>query len=190
MTVTELIEQYGYIAVVVGTFFEGETILVMAGFAVHHGHLTLPGVVLSALLGSLLGDQSAFFAGRRYGARVVARFPRLRPGVERATKLLARHETALLLGFRFVYGIRLVTPIAAGLGKIKVLRFFILNLLGAVAWAVAVTTAGYVFGKGVEAVLSRAKRFEEAILIGLAVSGAVLALVSHLRRRRASTSEP
>jgi membrane protein DedA with SNARE-associated domain len=38
-----LIDTYGYPAVLVGTFFEGETVLVLGGFASHRGYLACPG---------------------------------------------------------------------------------------------------------------------------------------------------
>ena len=55
-----MIENYGYAAILVGTFLEGETILVLAGLAAQLGYLTLSGVILAAFLGSLSGDQLFF----------------------------------------------------------------------------------------------------------------------------------
>ena len=56
-----LIDTYGYWAVLLATFPEGETILVIAGFAAHQGYLTLMPVILAAFAGSLCGDQLFFF---------------------------------------------------------------------------------------------------------------------------------
>ncbi|HDO33854.1 MAG TPA: DedA family protein, partial [Chromatiales bacterium] len=47
-TLQRLIETYGYAAVVVGTFAEGEVVLLLAGFVVHLGFLSFPGVVAAA----------------------------------------------------------------------------------------------------------------------------------------------
>ena len=77
-TLQSLVENYGYYAVFVGTFLEGETILIMAGFAAHSGYLALPWVMLVAFFGGLLGDQLCFFLGRRHGRRILQRFPKLR----------------------------------------------------------------------------------------------------------------
>lgn len=184
MTLTELLDRYGYVAVLIGTFVEGETILVMAGFAAHQGYLSLPFVMLAAFVGSLAGDQLAFFAGRRYSAALLRRFPRLLPGVRRAQDLLLRYGTPLLLGFRFVYGIRNVTPIAAGSSPISVFRFLGLNAVGAALWSCAVAYAGYAFGHGFELVLERAKFYEEHALVVLAGIGAVVALAFWLTRGR------
>jgi membrane protein DedA with SNARE-associated domain len=186
MTLAELLDRYGYVAVVVGTFFEGETILIMAGFAAHQGYLHLPGVMLGAFVGSLAGDQLAFYLGRSQGQRLVARFPRLQVGVQHASRLLERYGTLLLLGFRFVYGIRNVTPFTAGLSHISVARFAVLNVLGAAVWSVAIAAAGYTFGGGFQLVIERARRFEEHALLviaGLGVLAASIHVVRRLRRR-------
>jgi membrane protein DedA with SNARE-associated domain len=184
MTLAQLLDQYGYVAVVVGTFFEGETIVVMAGFAAHQGYLHLPGVMLAAFAGSIAGDQVAFYLGRSHGKRIVARFPRLELAVQRASRLLDRYGTLLLLGFRFVYGIRNATPFTAGLTHLSVARFALLNVLGAALWSVAIGAAGYFFGGGFQLVLERARRFEEQALLVIAGLGALAALVHVLRRLR------
>lgn len=41
MTLTALIASYGCYALFVGTFLEGETVLIAAGFAAHRGILDL-----------------------------------------------------------------------------------------------------------------------------------------------------
>lgn len=184
-SLTQFLENYGYWAVLVGTFLEGETILLMAGFAAHRGYLGLPGVVLAAFAGSLAGDQLAFFVGRTYGARVLDRFQRLRPGVERAKQLMERHGTPLLLGFRFVYGIRNVTPLAAGITRVAAPRFVLLNAIGAAAWSVLVASIGYLFGQGFELVLDRARAYEEYALFAILALGLLAALVAFVRTRRA-----
>ena len=61
MSLEQLIESYGYIVLVIGTFLEGETILVLGGIAAKLGYLQLYGVVLAAFIGSLAGDQLYFF---------------------------------------------------------------------------------------------------------------------------------
>ncbi|WP_217994833.1 DedA family protein [Methylogaea oryzae] len=64
MTLHEIISQYGYIALFIGTFLEGETILLVAGYLAHEGHLGLTLAILSAFLGTFAGDQTFFFLGR------------------------------------------------------------------------------------------------------------------------------
>jgi membrane protein DedA with SNARE-associated domain len=189
VTLSELIEKYGYAVVLIGTCLEGETILVMAGFAAHQGHLALEGVIAAAFAGSLIGDQLAFFAGRRYGDRVCARFSGLRSGTDRARALLDRHGTPLLIGFRFVYGVRTVTPLAAGMSGIAPERFLLLNVLGAALWAVGVGSAGYAFGHGLELILDRVHHVEGHVLFAMAAIGVVAAVAHHVRKKRRAAAD-
>ena len=48
-----MIEHYGYLAVFIGTVLEGETVLVMAGYAAHRGYLDLGLVMAVATFGGL-----------------------------------------------------------------------------------------------------------------------------------------
>ena len=66
MTLESIVDTYGYLAVLLGTFLEDETILVLGGFAAHRGYLALPWVIVAAFLGSLCGDQLFFFLGRKH----------------------------------------------------------------------------------------------------------------------------
>ncbi len=61
MGIEAYIIHFGYIVILLSTFFAGEAILVLAGFLVHRGHLTFSLVVLVAFTGSLISDQLYFF---------------------------------------------------------------------------------------------------------------------------------
>ena len=119
------LQTYGYWAVLIGTFLEGETILVLGGLAAHLGYMNLTGVILAAFAGSLCGDQFFFFLGRHHSTFLLTRRPSLTPKLERANRLIDRFQTPLILGFRFLYGLRTVMPFAIGVSKIPVIRFFI-----------------------------------------------------------------
>ena len=75
MTIDSFIENYGYLAILVGTFLEGETILILAAFAAHRGYMHLEWVIAAAFAGSLCGDQLFFFLGRRHSERFLKKRP-------------------------------------------------------------------------------------------------------------------
>ncbi len=164
------VQTYGYPLVFLGTFLEGETVLLLAGFAAFKGHLDFTMVVLIALLASFLGDQLYFFLGRRYGEVIMLRWPPLRPRVERFTLLLHRHHTPLILSLRFLYGLRIAGPIALGLTDIAWWRYAQLNFLGAVVWAFLITALGYLFGSVLEKLLEDLHHVE---LIGALILGGI-----------------
>jgi membrane protein DedA with SNARE-associated domain len=184
MNLQYLVEHYGYLAVFVGTFLEGETVLVMAGFAAHRGYLELPWVMLIAFVGSFLGDQMYFFLGRRHGRAILARFPRMQPSAEKVHALLERYHAPLIVALRFLYGIRTVGPMAIGMSKVPAARFLFFNALGGLIWAPLIAGGGYLFGNALELVLEDARRYEEAALWGLLALGALLGLFHWLHGKR------
>ncbi len=179
MDFQSLIEQYGYAAILIGTFFEGEAVLVIAGFLANQGYLKLAGVVVAAFAGALLGDQLYFHIGRWKGQPFIASRPTLKYHSQRVVRLLHSHQNKLILGFRFVYGIRTVTPFVLGASGVAPLRFLILNTIGALLWALAIGLAGFYFGKALELMLGQLKDYEMLILGGMVG----VALIAWLGRR-------
>src|SRR5258708_25040485 len=149
MDVSQLISDNGYLAILITTFFEGETIQIFAGWAAHKGLLTYPYVVLAGFAGSLAGDQLYYWLGRRFGRPLMHRFPRLERSSEPALALLRRYDNWFILGFRFVYGVRNIAPFACGVAGIGVLRYTLLNMVAAAVWASTFCTIGYFFGKAI-----------------------------------------
>lgn len=167
MSLEHLISQYGYWAVLIGSFLEGETVLLLGGLFAHSGYLDLFWVIVFAFIGSLTGDQLYFYIGRWKGMALIDKRPRWHGPAQKVFGLLQRHQTALILGFRFLYGIRTVTPFAIGASGISPLRFLILNVIGALVWAVVVGMLGYWFGHMIESLLGRIKHYELALLAGV-----------------------
>ena len=95
MSLAELFATYGYYAVFLGTFIEGETVLLLGGIAAHRGYLDLPTVIAVAFAGGWLGDQFYFFLGRRYGQAILMRFPALQIQAQKAQRLTQRYHAPL-----------------------------------------------------------------------------------------------
>ena len=183
MTLQSFIENYGYAAVFIGTFLEGETILVMAGFAAYRGYLDLPLVIATAFAASFIGDQCYFLIGQRYGNRILLRFPSLVPRAHKVQSLLHRFHAPLILGIRFVYGLRVVGPIAIGMSHVPWRRFLFLNIIGAFVWAMAIAIAGYLFGSALELLLADL-RYYEAWILGVLFTVGLLVWVAYRLRNK------
>ena len=67
-----LLSTYGYPILLIGTFLEGETVLILGGFFAHLGYLSLNWVIVCGLCGTLFGDQLFFLIGRHHGKTVLA----------------------------------------------------------------------------------------------------------------------
>ncbi len=178
-----LLTTYGYPILVIGTFMEGETVLLLGGIAAHLHYLSLDRVILCGFCGSLCGDQLFFYIGRRHGNSLLARRPHWYAKAQRVFRKLEHHQTLLILSFRFLYGLRTVTPFALGMSNVSWLRFAILNVIGAAVWASCIGLAGYYFGKAVEAVLGDIRHYEVE-LMGSVVTGAFVVWIAHTYRQR------
>ena len=169
MNLSDLIESYGYWAVFGWTFIEGESLLVLAGFAAQQGFLEFHYVIGAAVAGSFLGDQIWFFLGRFQGPKLLEQFPRFKPRAEYAHRMLERYETPLILSVRFLYGLRAALPFVIGMGRISTFKFQLLNLTGAVIWSATIAGAGYLFGEAVETFIGDLHRMGKYILAIVAV---------------------
>ena len=188
MNFAQVLQDYGYPAVLLGTFLEGETIMVLGGLAAHLGYLSLDWVIACGFCGTLVGDQLYFFLGRRHGKTFLARRPSWQPSAGRVFLILERHQNLLIVGFRFLYGLRSVTPFAIGMSNVSYVRFAALNLIGAAIWAISIGLAGFFFGQAMETLLGDLKRYELAMMASLVGIASVAWLIRSFRQRRINSS--
>ncbi|MEO5331870.1 MAG: DedA family protein [Magnetococcus sp. YQC-5] len=181
------LREYGYLVLFVGTFLEGETMVLVAGYMAKAGLLDLNLVILSSFCGTYCGDQLYYFIGRRWGHLLIKRTNETwKQRTDRVMDLLKRYDTWFILGFRFVYGVRNVTPFALGASPIRPVRFMILNALAAIIWAIMFAYGGFVFGHALEAILERVKNFQMIFIFG--VVGVVL-VIGFYRRIKAGKNQ-
>lgn len=179
MDLAALIARYGYAVVFAGTLFEGETVLLAAGYAAHRGYLDGVAVALVACLGATLGDQLWFALGRWQGARLLARWPALNRRMDGALGWIARHPDLSIVSMRFVWGLRIALPLALGMSRVSWRRFAVLNVLSAAVWAALVTAAGWSFGALLTRYAPAWHRYEHEAFAGIIV----IALLIHALRR-------
>ncbi len=166
-----LIQTHGYWVIWLGTFLEGETILVLGGFAAYRGYLKIEWVILVAFFGSLSGDQFFFFMGRRHSEYILNHLPSWRVRIERAQRLMEKYHRPVILGFRFLYGFRTIIPFSLGMGRVSRIRFLIFDIIAALVWSIVIGMAGYIFGAALGAFIKDVKRYELLAMIGIALIG-------------------
>lgn len=163
--IEELVIKYGYLAIFTGTFLEGETILVLGGILASRGLLSLEWVIFSAFIGTLSGDQLFFFMGKFKANKLLERWPSWNQKIERVRIFVRRHSILVIFGFRFLYGLRAVSPFAIGMSHVPIPKFVILNFIGAAFWSVAVGLAGYAFGNALNLFLEHFYKYELVIIV-------------------------
>ena len=173
MSIELLIENYGLLAIFLGTAFEGETAAFLGGVVSHRHLLTYLSASLAASAGSFAGDQMWFFCGRYARHYSMVRKVLEKPAVTRVIELLERHPTGFIFSFRFLVGIRTISPIVIGTTKIPTMKFVVLNAASAMVWGQLFTSLGYLFGHGIEQTIGHLP-FHRHMLIALGAAFIIL----------------
>lgn len=143
----DFLDQYGYLALMVGTFFEGETAILIASSLIHKGMFDAPPTIFMAFLGSFVSDWLYFTIGRLNGKLFIQRRPSLAKKVQPVTNFFDQNNIQILFTYRFLYGFRVIIPIIIGMSSIKPLQFLKYSILAGVLWATTVSTVGYFIGR-------------------------------------------
>ncbi len=174
------VQDWGYVAVFLGSLIEGESVIFIAGFFAHEGILSLPKIILVSFIGTLFADQLLYHVGRHYGNHVIDRFPSLKPRADKAFALLRRYDNIFILSFRFIWGIRIISPIIIGSSGIGFKRFLILNFIAAIIWSVGSCVAAYYFA---HLIMDKIHLLPKIILGILLVGGAITYFVCKWRKQ-------
>lgn len=138
------LQTYGYWIVFVGSVFEGELILLSASAAAALGYLNIYKVFSVAFLTTIAVDQILFFLGYKLGSDwLIVKFPKLSNARNKAILFLHKIDTFFILVFRFIYGIRTISPLIIGSAHIKPIKFIFLNIVSGFIWAFLGCWVGY-----------------------------------------------
>jgi membrane protein DedA with SNARE-associated domain len=143
--------------------------LLAGGYLVHRGITRYTITLGVSLLGVVVGDNSLFFLGRRFGSGLVRYFglerPRRKLQIERIQDFMQRHGHRAIFYARFLAGLRALIYLTAGSFGVRPAVFFMYDLLGAVISVPVVVTIGYLFGTQLERIVRLLGGFERLILV-------------------------
>ncbi|WP_333821225.1 DedA family protein [Ohtaekwangia sp.] len=177
LSVEKFLEQYGYIALMLGTFLEGETSILVAASLIHHGLFEGPYTVLFGFAGSFISDWLYYTIGRLNGKYFVEHRPKLKEKFEPVTRFFAKHKIQILFTYRFLYGFRIIIPLIIGMSRISPLQFLLYSIVSGLIWAGTVSTIGYFVGRFFDL---KTNAFEENILwivLGFACFGLLIGYI-------------
>jgi membrane protein DedA with SNARE-associated domain len=144
--VKEILDQYGYLALAFGTFFEGETAILVASSLIREGIFAGPYTVLFGFLGSFMSDWLYYLIGRLNGTYFIARRPKLQQHFKPVQTFFDHHRIQVLLTYRFLYGFRVIIPLLVGMSGVKPLQFFFYSVVSGLFWASVVSLLGFGLG--------------------------------------------
>ncbi len=141
-----LLPKYGYFAVLLAAFWEGEATLIAAGTLCGAGYLDWRLTIVAAAIGGSAGDQIYFYVAHDRAARLVQKSKRLRKVYPKVSKFVLRHGTAAVLLSRFAAGLRITIPLVCATAAMPPRKYSSLNLLSALCWASVWVAISYQFG--------------------------------------------
>ncbi|MCG3113749.1 MAG: DedA family protein [Candidatus Manganitrophus sp. SB1] len=178
MSLTELLKQYGLWTVLLGTFFEGEGVMLMAGGLAHQQILSPLGSWLVGALGAYVGHLVYYGLGRYLKAKgLFARVPRWKPKIERALPLIRKYPKLSIFIMQYLYGMRIVGAVAMGLSGMAWSTFMSIELINCLIWSGVILMIGYSATAAVLAWLPLAEKSLTGIFIAVLLAMGMLYLL-------------
>jgi len=133
---------------VVTPFLPGDSLLFAVGALCTIDGMPLNVYIVIPLLivAAVLGDALNYSIGKKLGPAVFTSERSLllnKKHLYRTQNFYERYGGKTIIIARFVPIVRTFAPFVAGIGQMKYSRFLAFNLIGAVAWVLLLTTAGY-----------------------------------------------
>jgi membrane protein DedA with SNARE-associated domain len=171
----QLLIHYGLVAVLIGSAFEGDFSLILAGVVAHLGIFPFPLAVAAGAFGSLAGDTAWYLLGRLRGPRFREGrlYRRVGPTIERLAKRMGPWE---LLAARFVYGTKAASMVFWGLHGLTFPRFLLIDTIGCAVGSFVFISLGYLVSGSATALMGHVKRFE-LWLLGAFLVGVVIVVI-------------
>ncbi|MBI5188074.1 MAG: DedA family protein [Nitrospirae bacterium] len=181
----DLISRYGYIAIFILTFFEGESILIAAGFLAYNRYLDANTVVLVSTAASYIGH-GTFFLIALHRREAFLKFTQklIKVNLAKLESLMVRYGIASIFISQWLYGFRLLSAAVLGLSRMGKKKYLTFQLISCLIWATICTYGGYFFGAALKNLLGDIKRYELHIAVGVLAAGFLIWFIRDVRKRK------
>lgn len=171
------LDQYGYLALLLGTFLEGETIILIASSLAHTGLFEIQYTILFGFAGSFISDWVYYLIGRLNGKYFIEQRPKLHARVEPVRRFFQKHKIQILFSYRFLYGFRVIIPLIIGMSDIKPLQYLGYSIITGLLWASTVGTVGYFIGAFLDIKTNVFEKNIIFIVLGFALFGILVGYI-------------
>lgn len=165
--------------------FPSEVVMIPAGYLVYTGEMGLIGVLLSAIMGSILGAiinyYFAMFVGRRFINKYGKYFFIPPEKLVKAEKFFRSHGAFSTFSGRLVPVVRQLISIPAGLAKMDMSKFIFYTALGAGIWSAILTALGYVIGHNEALIKEYLQIITIAVILLLVIATVIYVKITRAR---------
>ena len=121
-------------------------VAIMGGVAAHADHLSIIDVILILTIGSKFFMQLYFHLGRRGGYLIKHKLSK-NSKMEKILNLDNKGLYIYILFYRFLPGLRTVSPFIIGMTRLSNLKFIFIDTIGALIWGITLSLVGYLCGE-------------------------------------------
>lgn len=175
-----LITNFGYPALFLGSFLEGESFLIAAGFLAKRGYLNLNLIIIVAMAGAYLADVTLYFLGRKKGPGIISKFPQVTIYYPKAKKLFDKYGMWAIFITRYLYGLRFASAAFFGLMRMRARNFLFLAFISCLLWSILIGSLGYMFGASLEVLIGQVKHYEKIIVVVIITLGITIWLIRRI----------
>lgn len=154
----ETIGKMGYTGIISLMFLESsffpfpsEVVMPPAGYLAWKGEMSLPLAIIAGIAGSLLGALFNYWLAVKLGRPFLIKYGKYffisRESIDKADEFFRKHGHVSTLVGRLLPVIRQYISLPAGIARMPMKTFMLFTSIGAGAWVVVLTFAGYLLGE-------------------------------------------
>jgi len=154
-------------------FITGDSLIFAAGLlAATNDSINIWVLTIGIGLAAFIGDQTGFVLGRHYGRPYLDKRdgPRLKAAIVKSEKFYAELGWWAVVVARFMPWARVLIPAIAGIARMNYYKFLSANFVGAIAWGIGLTLAGY-YAATIPAVKTGSYAIATFFIVGSIVAG-------------------
>ena len=169
-SIIKVVDQFGYAGIFIMTFIEStfipipsEITLIPAGYLVYQKQMGLFPIMLTSLLGTLLGSLLNYYIAYRYGRKLFINYGKFffleRDRLLLLESFFASYGNISTFFGRMLPGIKHFISFPAGLAQMNIVLFCIYTLAGSSIWLTMLLYIGYIIGTNQYLITIYIKRF-------------------------------
>jgi len=149
--------------------FPSEIVLIPAGYLAYKGDMSITLIMISAILGSLVGAfinyYLAYFVGRSFLEKYGKYFFISHDTLCKMDDFFHKHGSISTFSGRLIPGIRQLISIPAGLCKMDIKKFTLYTTIGAGIWSLILVMLGYFIGENQQLIQKYLKEITIAAVV-------------------------
>ena len=163
---------FGEALILTSVFAPGTIVVILGGVLAAQGLYDFGDMVWFVAIGTIVGAEASFRIGAR-GGHLFQEGRRIfsTANLDRGKRFFVKYGAPSIIIGHFFGPLRPIVPVVAGLSGMSRKRFFLWNVIGGLAYTLALLSVGYFFGTALDlvgATATRAGLFAFAVLLALA----------------------